>query len=42
MLKKLWIIALVLIVIIGASALLHWRLQAQPQPAQLVNGSGRI
>lgn len=33
--KKLSIIALVLVAFIGASALLHWRLSAEPQSAHL-------
>lgn len=40
--RRLSIIALLLIAIIGASAFLYWRLQPEPQPAQLVYGSGRI
>ena len=40
--KRVSIIALLLIAIIGASAYLYWRLQPDPQPGQLVYGSGRI
>ena len=40
--KRLSVIALLLIAIVGASAFLYWRLQPEPQPAQLVYASGRI
>ena len=36
------IIAAILLAITGASAYFYWRLQPEPQPAQLVYGSGRI
>lgn len=40
--RRLSIIALLLIAIIGATAFLYWQMQPEPQPAQLVYGSGRI
>ena len=40
--KKLSIIIAVLVVLIGGSAVLYFRLQPKPQPSQLVYGSGRI
>lgn len=40
--KRLSIIAFLLIAIVGASAILYWQLQPEPQPSQLVYASGRI
>lgn len=40
--RRVSIIALVLIAVVGASAYFYWRLQPDPQPTQLVYGSGRI
>ena len=40
--KRLSIIIAVLVVLIGGSAVLYFRMQPKPQPAQLVYGSGRI
>jgi HlyD family secretion protein len=40
--RRVWIIAAVLIAIAGGSALLYFYLQPKPAPAQLVYGSGRI
>ena len=40
--KRVWIIAAVLVAIAAGSALLYFRLQPEPQAAQLVYGSGRI
>ena len=40
--KRVWIIALVLVLIVGASAFAYFRLQPEPAPGQLVYGSGRI
>ena len=40
--KRVSLIALVLIAIVAASAFLYFRLQPEPQPGQTVYGSGRI
>lgn len=40
--KRVSIIALILLTIAGASAFAYFRLQPEPQPDQLVYGSGRI
>ena len=40
--KRLWIVALLLVVLAGGSAFLYLRLQPEPQPDQVVYGSGRI
>ena len=40
--RRVSIIALLLIGLVGGSAYLYWRLQPEPQAAQLVYGSGRI
>ena len=40
--KRVALIALILLAIVGASAWLYFRLQPEPQPTQLVYGSGRI
>lgn len=40
--KRVWIIAAVLVAIAAGSAFLYFRLQPEPQPPQLVYGSGRI
>jgi len=40
--KRVWIIAAILIAIVAASAFIYFRLQPEPQPAQVVYGSGRI
>lgn len=40
--KRVWIIAAVLLAIAAGSAFLYNRLQPKPQPAQVVYGSGRI
>lgn len=40
--RRVSIIALLLIAVVGASAYVYWRLQPEPQPTQIVYGSGRI
>ena len=40
--KKLSIIVVLLLALLGGSAFLYFRLQPEPQPAQVVYGSGRI
>lgn len=40
--RRVWIIALVLIAIAGGSAFAYFRLQPKPDPPQIVYGSGRI
>ena len=40
--KRVWIIATLLLVIAAGSAFAYLRLQPKPQPAQVVYGSGRI
>ena len=40
--KRVWIIAALLLLVAAASAFLYWRLQPDPQPGQIVYGSGRI
>lgn len=40
--KRVWIVAVILLAIAGGSAALFYWLQPEPQPAQVVYGSGRI
>lgn len=40
--KRVWLIAAVLLLIAAASAFVYFRMQPQPSPEQLVYGSGRI
>lgn len=40
--KRVWIIAAILLLFAAGSAFLYWRLQPKPQPEQIVYGSGRI
>lgn len=40
--KRVWIIAVLLLAIAGASAFAYFWMQPKPQPAELVYGSGRI
>ena len=40
--KRVWLIAAVLVALAAGSAFLYFQLQPKPQPAQVVYGSGRI
>ena len=40
--KRIWIVAAALLLIAAGSAFLYFRLQPEPQPGQVVYGSGRI
>ena len=40
--KRVWIIAAFLVLAAAGSAFLYWQLQPEPQPGQIVYGSGRI
>lgn len=40
--RRVAIIALLLVAVVGASAFIYFRIQPEPQPGQLVYGSGRI
>ena len=40
--KRIWIVAAILLLIAAGSAFVYFRLQPKPQPGQLVYGSGRI
>ena len=40
--KRVWLVAAILLTIAGASAFAYFKLQPKPQPAQVVYGSGRI